>query len=44
MKLIVASGHAIIQESNLPTGSWFFEKPLKMHAIADAIARMLSSP
>ena len=42
VKLIVASGHAIIEESNLPTGSRFFAKPYEDHA--DAIARMLSSP
>ncbi|MGQ3215382.1 response regulator [Shinella sp.] len=43
VKLIVASGNAIIKESNLPTGSRFFAKPYQDHAIADAMARMLSS-
>ncbi|MFC3075027.1 response regulator [Shinella pollutisoli] len=44
VKLIVASGQAIIEDSTLPTGSRFFAKPYEDHAIADAIARMLSSP
>lgn len=43
VKLIVASGNAIIEESNLPAGSRFFAKPYENHAIADAMARMLSS-
>ncbi|WP_313531666.1 response regulator [Shinella sp.] len=44
VKLIVASGDAILEESSLPSGSRFFAKPYEDHAIADAIARMLSSP
>lgn len=44
VKLIVASGNAILQESNLPTGSRFFSKPYNDHLIADAIAHLLSSP
>jgi CheY-like chemotaxis protein len=43
VKLIVASGNAIIEDSNLPAGSRFFAKPYENHAIADAMARMLSS-
>ncbi|MBS9477131.1 response regulator [Ancylobacter radicis] len=43
LKLIVASGEAIIEESNLPDGSRFFAKPYNDNAIADAIGRMLSS-
>jgi two-component system, response regulator PdtaR len=43
VKLIVASGMAILEESILPEGSRFFLKPYNDHAIADAMARMLSS-
>jgi CheY-like chemotaxis protein len=43
VKLIVASGKAILDESNLPEGSRFFPKPYSNHAIADAMASMLSS-
>ncbi|NTJ11226.1 response regulator [Rhizobium lusitanum] len=41
VKLIVASGRAILKESSLPEGSQFFSKPYGDHAIANAIARML---
>ncbi len=41
VKLIVASGRAILKESHLPEGSQFFSKPYSDHAIADAMARML---
>lgn len=43
VKLIVASGMAILEESSLPEGSRFFSKPYGDHAIADAMADMLSS-
>ncbi|MDH4992415.1 response regulator [Aquamicrobium lusatiense] len=43
VKLIVASGTAILEESSLPEGSRFFPKPYNDHAIADAMAHMLSS-
>jgi CheY-like chemotaxis protein len=43
VKLIVVSGMAILEESSLPEGSRFFPKPYTNHAIADAMARMLSS-
>lgn len=43
VKLIVASGTAILEESSLPEGSRFFPKPYNDHAIADAMAIMLSS-
>ncbi len=43
VKLIVASGRAILKESHLPEGSQFFPKPYTDHAIADAMAKMLSS-
>ena len=43
VKLLVASGNAILEESSLPTGSRFFSKPYDDHAITDAMARLLSS-
>ncbi|MDQ0347322.1 DNA-binding NtrC family response regulator [Ancylobacter vacuolatus] len=43
VKLVVASGKAILEEGSLPLGSQFFPKPYDGHAIADAIARALSS-
>lgn len=39
--LIVASGKAIIAESQLPPGTRFFAKPYPQHAIAEMITRML---
>jgi len=42
VKLIVASGKAILEESSLPEGSRFFPKPYSDHAITDAMARLLS--
>ena len=42
VKLLVASGNAILEESSLPTGSRFFAKPYDDHAIADAMARLLA--
>ena len=43
VKLIVASGAAILEESSLPEGSRFFAKPYDDHAITDAMARLLLS-
>lgn len=43
VKLIVASGKAILEESSLPEGSRFFSKPYSDHAVANAMVRMLSS-
>ena len=43
VKLIVASGIAILEESSLPGGSRFFSKPYDDHTITDAMARLLSS-
>ena len=40
VKLIVASGKAILEESSLPTGSQFFAKPYNDSAITDAMARL----
>ena len=42
VKLLVASGNAILEESSLPSGSTFFSKPYDDHTITDAIGRMLS--
>ena len=43
VKLIVASGATILEESSLPPGSSFFSKPYDDHTIIDAMARLLSS-
>ena len=40
--LIVASGKAIVAESQLPTGARFFNKPYEPHAIENAFREMLS--
>jgi CheY-like chemotaxis protein len=42
VKLLVASGNAILEESSLPTGSRFFQKPYDDHAIADAMTSLLA--
>ncbi|MHC2362642.1 response regulator [Rhizobium leguminosarum] len=42
VRLIVASGAAILKESDLPTGSRAFSKPYDNHAITDAMANLLS--
>jgi CheY-like chemotaxis protein len=44
VKLILASGAAILEESSLPGGSRFFSKPYDDHAITDAMARLLETP
>ena len=43
VRLIVASGAAILEESSLPFGSSFFSKPYDEHAITDAMSRLLTS-
>lgn len=43
LKLIVASGAAILEESSLPLGSKFFSKPYDDNSITDAIAHLLYS-
>ena len=40
--LIVASGKAIIQENQLPSGSKFFSKPYGDHTIIEEMKRMVS--
>lgn len=42
VKLIVASGATIIEESSLPGDSRFFSKPYDEHTITDAMALLLS--
>ena len=42
VKLIVASGKAIIDESHLPVGARFFTKPYSDSTILDAMIGMLS--
>jgi len=41
VKLIVASGKTIVEESDLPTGARFFFKPYDHTAIVEAMTRML---
>lgn len=43
VKLIIASGAAILEESSLPVGSRFFSKPYDDRTITEAMARLLSS-
>ena len=43
VKLIVASGAAILEESSLPVGSRFFSKPYDDRTITDVMASLLSS-
>ncbi len=43
VKLIVASGAAIVEESMLPGGSRFFPKPYDDFSITEAVALLLSS-
>jgi CheY-like chemotaxis protein len=43
VKLIVASGATILEESSLPVGSTFFSKPYDDHTITDAMVRLLWS-
>lgn len=43
VKLIVASGAAILEESMLPGGSRFFSKPYDEVSITEAMAHLLSS-
>ena len=43
LKLIVASGAAIVEERTLPVGSSFFSKPYDDFTITEAMARLLAS-
>lgn len=42
VKLLIASGAAILEECRLPKGSLFFSKPYNDHEIADKMASLLS--
>jgi two-component system, response regulator PdtaR len=42
IKLIVASGKTIVDESHLPMGARFFPKPYHEHTIVDAMIALLS--
>lgn len=44
VRLIVASGRAILEESDLPDGSRFFSKPYSDDTIVETMAHMLSKP
>lgn len=43
VKLIVVSGAAILEQSSLPSGGRFFQKPYDSNVITDTMARLLSS-
>lgn len=42
VRIMLASGMDILEESSLPEGSRFFAKPYSDHVIADMMAQMLS--
>lgn len=42
VKIMVASGMAILEQSSLPKGSLFFPKPYNDDTIAEAMARILA--
>lgn len=42
VKLLLVSGNAILEESSLPVGSRFFQKPYDDHVITNAMAGLLS--
>ena len=44
VKLIVASGNTIVEESHLPAGASFFSKPYDDGAIVEAMTRLLPGP
>jgi CheY-like chemotaxis protein len=44
VKLIVASGNTIVEESHLPAGASFFSKPYDEGAIVEAMTRLLPGP
>jgi CheY-like chemotaxis protein len=43
VKLLLASGNAILVESTLPLGSQFFAKPYNDSAIAEALMRLIAT-
>jgi two-component system, response regulator PdtaR len=44
IKLVVASGNMIVEQSQLPVGAKFFPKPYQHGAIVQALIEMLSPP
>jgi CheY-like chemotaxis protein len=42
IKLIVTSGHSVVEESALPAGGRFFSKPYESRQIASAIADLIA--
>lgn len=42
VRLIVASGKALLDESHLPTGARFFSKPYSEHALVGAMNELLA--
>ena len=42
VKLIVASGKTIVEESHLPSGARFFRKPYRDDTIVEAMIAMLA--
>ena len=43
VKLIIASGAAVLAENSLPAGSRFFSKPYDDHTITETMAHLLAS-
>ena len=43
IQLMVASGRAIVEESQLPAGTRFFSKPYSDHTIIDEMTRLLDA-
>jgi two-component system, response regulator PdtaR len=43
IRLVVASGNTVVEESQLPVGTRFFPKPYRESAIVEALVDMLSS-
>jgi CheY-like chemotaxis protein len=44
VKLVVASGNMVVDQSQLPVGTTFFAKPYRNSAIVEALIGMLSPP
>jgi two-component system, response regulator PdtaR len=44
IKLVVASGNMVVEQSQLPIGARFFSKPYRNSSIVEALASMLSHP
>jgi two-component system, response regulator PdtaR len=44
VKLVVASGNVVVEQSQLPAGAKFFRKPYRHSVIVEALMEMLSTP